>query len=116
MNENFLHQIAEDTFNKHGLTEWTFAIVDEHPTIEQCAGFTHQETKRVEVYRELWPTLERNAVEVTRHELAHAVLGHGRHDEQWWCALTKLGGDGAWIGNDGKPEGWSWTREKVMTN
>lgn len=101
---------------RYGLHDWTFVIVDEHPTIEQAAGFTYFDTKCVEVYRELWPTHLSNMIEVTRHELAHAILGQGAHSVEWWEKLMELGGTGAWLDDEGEPAPWSWTLEKTMVS
>lgn len=113
--EKILYAEAERLSEQHGLSDWTFVIEDEHPTIEECAGFTDFEQKRITVYRELWPTSEHNMIEVVRHEYAHAVLGNGDHTPEWWDALTsKCGGDGVWEDDKGTPAPWSWTREKTL--
>lgn len=114
MHEQSVRDEATRLKHAHALVGWDFDIKDEHPTIEECAGYTDFEQRRIEVYRELWPTREENMIEVVRHEFAHALVGHGRHTPEWWDQLVSLGGSGAWLNDDGSPAPWSWTREKTQ--
>lgn len=114
LSDRDLSETANKLLAEYGLKSWTFAILDEHPSIESAAGFTYFDARRVEIYRELWPTCDTNKIEVVRHEVAHAIAGHGNHDSEWWEILTQLGGTGAWLDDNGQPEPWSWTAAKVQ--
>jgi len=114
LSDREISNIANELLAEYGLESWAFSILDEHPSIEGVAGFTYFDTNRVEIYRELWPTCDTNKIEVVRHEIAHAITGHGNHDSEWWEILMRVGGTGAWLDENGQPEPWSWTVAKLQ--
>lgn len=101
MKEAEIAALAASMLEEHGLTDWRVDIVEDIAHLESAAGFTFQEEKRIEIAREFWPTDERNIHELLRHEIAHALLGHGDHNERWIEKLKSLGGTFTWFRNDG---------------
>jgi hypothetical protein len=115
MNEQEIVRMAYLMFAEYDLVGWAFDIVDDLPQFDVGVGYTNIETKRVILSRETWPvTNNENMKELVRHEVAHAICGHGRHDLEWWETLRGIGGSGTWFEDNGAPASWSWTREKVM--
>lgn len=99
MDEPTIISMVETQFDIHGLTEWTFRIVDD---LDGNWGYTHSDTKHIEIARDFLPTKDRNVKELVLHEVAHALCGHGRHDLEWWDKLMSIGGCGVWVFDDGK--------------
>lgn len=78
---------------------WEFSIVPDLKFLglETGHGYTNFEDKVLIFSRENWPTIERNQKEQVLHEIAHALVGHGEHDLEWWDKLIVLGGRGVWV-------------------
>lgn len=84
-----------------GLSDWQVSIVDYIDACEGAAGFTHNDDRLIELSRQYWPTHAENIRELMRHEIAHALMGHGRHDDDWRALLESMGGTLSWIRSDG---------------
>ena len=96
MDEHEFSALAHARFASHGLTAdgWTFKVSD---LPEGYYGFTDFETKTIEFERAHFPVSERNGRELILHEIAHALVGHGEHDLEWWDKLIDIGGRGVWV-------------------
>lgn len=94
-------RIADQRLSDHGLKHegWTLEIQDE---CNNRYGYTDFESKTIVLYRESWPTADRNIKEVILHEIAHALCGHGAHNLEWWDKLIDIGGRGIWVENEDK--------------
>lgn len=98
-----IYDMARILFRDHKLDEegWTFIIQDKSE--KDHFGYTDFCSKIIEVYRQsINNRIERNIRELLLHEIAHALVGHGEHDLEWWDKYTDIGGKGVWIEPDAK--------------
>lgn len=96
MTEEEILNFADAQLRTRGLKDegWTLEIKD---GATNRYGFTNFDTKTIEIYRQHWPTLDRNIKETIKHEVAHALVGHGEHTLDWWDKLMDIGGRGIWV-------------------
>lgn len=106
MNEEEFNKFVMKLFRSHGLWEdgWRFLTVSHFPSTDETEthGYTDVKNKIIFFSRDSWPTLERNMKEVVRHEIAHALVGHGEHTLDWWDMLIDIGGRGIWVENESR--------------
>lgn len=112
-NDSVINSIAEKLLKEFGLDEagWTFGIVD---SLDGRFGYTDDSKKTIEISREHFPTFNRNVEELIRHEVAHAICGHGLHNLEWWDTLMDIGGRGVWVNEWGTVEQARITDEKEL--
>ena len=96
ISEQQIHELAFCQFLIHNLlgSGWQLRIEDE---FDGRYGDTDFDSKIITLYREHWPTLDRNIRELIYHEIAHALCGHGEHNLEWWDKLIDIGGRGIWV-------------------
>lgn len=97
MNELETRSLLISLFATHGLTAqgWTYEIRDF--LVADRFGYANFETKTIQISKYEWPTTARNVREVCLHEIAHALVGHGNHNLEWWDKLIDIGGRGVWV-------------------
>lgn len=97
MNESEFIALAQVQFVQHGLDldGWTFEITDLPK--EGMHGHCDFDAKLIRFQRSDLPCLDRNGHELVRHEIAHALVGHGEHNLEWWDKLIDIGGRGIWV-------------------
>ena len=97
MTEEEILEFADAQLRTRGLKNegWTIEIKDSCDG--HYFGYTNFETKTIEIYRQHWPTLDRNIKETIKHEVAHVLCGHGEHTLDWWDKLIDIGGRGIWV-------------------
>ena len=98
--EELLVDFTLDLLVRYGLSQkgWTVVMVDEN---EGRDGYCDQETKTITMSRMCLPTAARNLMELAKHEVAHALCGHGDHNLEWWDKLISIGGCGVWVSDEG---------------
>lgn len=96
MSEEEFVKFVMSRLKSHGLWAegWEFSIVPEY---KGWRGYTDNEKKHIIFSRDCWPTDERNMKEQVLHEIAHALVGHGEHNLEWWDKLIDIGGRGIWV-------------------
>jgi hypothetical protein len=96
LTEEEIHHMADAYMRSHGLVldGWSFEIRNE---CNSRFAYTDFETKTIILYREPWPTLDRNIKDSILHEIAHALCGYGEHDLKWWDLYLDIGGKGVWV-------------------
>ena len=105
MNEQDVENFIKLRLVFHGLLAkgWTYEITD--VVGDNYFGYTNFEKKVICISRYEWPTTDRNIQEVIHHEIAHALVGHGDHNLEWWDKLIEIGGRGVWVwDHDGSVE------------
>lgn len=103
MTEPEFFKFVFDQLKSHGLWSqgWEFSIVPEY---KGYYAYTDVEKKFILFTRESWPTSARNMKETVLHEIAHALVGHGEHNLEWWDKLIDIGGRGVWVEYEDKIE------------
>mgnify|MGYP001806380367 CR=1 FL=1 len=98
--EGLTSALAQALFDIHGLEGWRVEWCD---YIEGKAGWCWPTSRVITLSRHhLLEAKARNIRECLLHEIAHALVGDGDHDEEWWNKLLELGGDGIWVMKDGR--------------
>lgn len=92
---------AHAMLSEFGLRGWRVTVTDYIDECEGAAGFTHNADRHIELSRQYWPTHPENIRELMRHEIAHALIGHGEHDSEWRALLESIGGTLKWIRANG---------------
>lgn len=88
--------LALEQLKLTGLSDKGWTVILDHESDDQF-GNADQDTKTITLFASYFPTLDRNIIELIRHEMAHALVGHGKHNLEWWDQLMDLGGRGIWV-------------------
>lgn len=107
LTEQRILELAQKALDRNGLTTkgWRVEIVDFidiGDSGDGAFGFTDIGASTIRLAR-CWvkDTYPENIHELIRHEVAHALCGHGDHNQEWWDKLISLGGHGVWFWENG---------------